>query len=77
MIGPQIAPVTLPQAVALEEKCAACNGEGGLERDADWFSCEVCHGFGTLPTDLGRAILGLIGKYVKNIELVTEDEPEW
>lgn len=45
----------------LEELCSFCQSIPPLRRPQ---TCEVCHGIGRIPTDLGQRILELVQRYL-------------
>jgi hypothetical protein len=45
----------------LETRCDSCDGMGGYEELGRWCRCCWCDGAGSVPTELGRRILKLVG----------------
>jgi len=55
------------RCIALEDRCAACNGKGVSSDDHDYNKkCSHCEGCGVVLNDNGRAIIELMSFYTKS-----------
>jgi DnaJ-class molecular chaperone len=59
----------------LKVRCDYCDGTGGGTERGQWYDCSDCGGAGSVPTELGKAILHLVEINLKTLmKAIDEDK---